>query len=138
MRWTEVTNALRRLEEDQDTLQSDLHERELQRTPRRAPPFTPPPTPPPRRLRASAAVVDVLGMAVAGAAAYHRVRVASPGALQRLGWRYEEGVRIWIHTSTPTSSQGDAGGYDLKTTSWLRHTSSIHGPGQRMECPGSL
>ena len=36
MRWTEVTNALRRLEEDQDTLQSDLHERELQRTPRSA------------------------------------------------------------------------------------------------------
>jgi len=38
---------------------------------RRAALHTAAPTPPPRRLRASAAVVDVLGMAVAGAAAYH-------------------------------------------------------------------
>ena len=43
-----------------------------------APPFIhsatlPPPTPPPRRLRASAAVVEVLRMGVAGAVACHRV-----------------------------------------------------------------
>ena len=36
----------------------------------------------PRRLK---------GMRLAGTEAYHRVRVASPGALQRLGWRYEGG-----------------------------------------------
>ena len=38
-----------------------------------APPSTPPPTPPPRRLRASAAVVEVLRMGVAGVVACHRV-----------------------------------------------------------------
>ena len=32
-----------------------------------------------------------------GIVAYHRVRVASPGALQRLGWRYEGGA----HGFTP-------------------------------------
>ena len=94
--------------------------------------------PPPRRLRVSAAVVDVLGMAVAGAAAYHRVRVASPGALQRLGWRYEGGANGFTPAHQPLHRAGDAGGHDLKTTSWLHHTSYLHGPGQRMECLVSL
>ena len=92
-----------------------------------------------RDLQSLSGVVDVLGMAVAGAAACHLLRVASPGALQRLGWRYEGGCAYgFTPAHQPLSSQGDAGGYDLKTTSWLRHTSSIHGPGQRMECPVSL
>ena len=38
----------------------------------------------------------------------------------------------------PLHRAGDAGGHDLKTTSWLRHMSSIHGPGQRTECPVPL
>ena len=45
------------------------------------------------------------GVGVAGTAACHRLRVASPEVLQRLGWRNDGGC-AWIHTSTPTSSQG--------------------------------
>jgi len=73
-----------------------------------APPSTPPPTPPPRRLRASAAVVEVVEEAAdgrrdprgipSGSGSIAGGATASPMALR--------GGCAWIHTSTPTSSQG--------------------------------
>ena len=56
-------------------------------------------------------------MRLAGTEAYHRVRVASPGALQRLGWRYEGGANGFTPAHQPLHRAGDAGGHDLKTTS---------------------
>ena len=94
--------------------------------------------PPPRRLRASAAAVEVLGVGLASLAACHRLRVASPEMMQRLGWRNLGPAHGFTPAHQPLHRAGDAGGHDLKTTSWLRHTSSIHGPGQRMKCPVSL
>ena len=72
---------------------------------------------------------------LAALAACHRVRVASPGALQRLGWHNEGGAPGFKPAHQPLHRAGDAGGHDLKTTSWLRHTSSIHDPASAWNAP---
>jgi hypothetical protein len=90
----------------------------------------------PRRLRAASVPPwqwwrwwRKLRMAVATLAAYHRVRVASPEVLQRLRWRYEGGAHGFTPAHQPLHRAGDAGGHDLKTTSWLRHTRNVHSLG---------
>ena len=62
--------------------------------------------------------------------------IAGDGAAPRMA--QEGGAHGFTPAHQPLHRAGDAGGHDLKTTSWLRHTSAIHDPGQRMECPVSL
>ena len=100
-----------------------------------APPAHAASAPPPRRLSASAAVVEVLQMGRACLAAWHRLRVASPEMVQRLGWRNLGPAHGYTPAHQPLHRAGDAGGHDLKTTSWLRHTSSIHDPASAWNAP---
>ena len=96
--------------------------------------------PPPRRLRASAAAVEVLGVGLASLAACQRLVTGSIAGDDAacLGWRNLGPAHGFTPAHQPLHRAGDAGGHDLKTTSWLCHTSAIHDPGQRMECPVSL